>query len=169
MWKPIKDWEWYMVDEYGNVKNTKTNKLLVGDINNAGYYRVCLYDGDRQQRFFRHRLVAEYFIPNPNNLPEVNHKNGNKENCHYSNLEWCTRSDNEQHAWSSRLKSYNTGIICNKPFIVEFDNGDCRIYQSQSNLAKELNLNQTTIGGWLLGRTHSYYKYNIKSIKFINV
>ena len=169
MWKPIKDWEWYMVDEYGNVKNSRTNKLILGDKNNIGYNRVCLYDGKKHKRFFRHRLVAEYFIPNPNNLPEVNHKDGNKDNCYFENLEWCTRSGNEKHAWQTNLKHYNSGTIKNKPFVVEFENGISKTYQSQCILAKELNLSQATIGGWLLGRTHSYYKYNIKSIKFINV
>lgn len=169
MWKPIKDWEWYLVNEYGHIKNSKTNKLIIGDKNSAGYSRVCLYDGERHKKFFRHRLVAEYFIPNPNKLPEVNHKDGNKENNYMGNLEWCTRSDNERHAWDTNLKHYNAGVIKNKPFIVVFNNGESKVYESQNILAKELSLSQATIGGWLLGRTHSYYKYNIKSIKFINV
>lgn len=169
MWKPIKDWEWYLVDEHGNVKNSKTDRLIIGDKNNMGYGRVCLYDGNNRQRFFRHRLVAEYFIPNPDNFPEVNHIDGNKDNCYFENLEWCTRSDNELHAWETDLKHYNSGTIKNKPFIVEFDNGETKIYKSQYILAKELNLSQATIGGWLIGRTHSYCKHNIKSIKFINV
>ena len=169
IWKPIKDWEWYLVDEYGNVKNTRTNKLIIGDKNNMGYRRVCLYNGNNHQRFFRHRLVAEYFIPNPDNFPEVNHIDGNKDNCYYKNLEWCNRSDNELHAWKTELKHYNSGIIKNKPFIVEFDSGETKTYKNQYILARELNLSQATIGGWLTGRTHSYYKYNVKSIKFINV
>lgn len=169
MWKPIKDWDWYLVDEYGNVKNSKTGKLISGDKNSAGYNRICLYNGKAHKRFFRHRLVAEYFIPNIDNLPEVNHKDGNKDNCYFKNLEWCTRSDNEQHAWQMHLKHYNSGTIKNKPFVVVFNNGDSQIYDSQSMFAKELNLSQATIGGWLLGRTRSHYKYNIESIKFINV
>lgn len=169
MWKPIKNWEWYLIDEYGNVKNSKTNKLIVGDINNAGYKRVCLYDGKKHKRFFRHRLVAEYFIPNPNNFLEVNHKDGNKDNCYFENLEWCSRSYNEQHAWETHLKHYNSGIIKNKPFIVVFNDGQYKMYEAQHILAKELNLSVGTIGSWLLERTHSYYKYNIQSIKFINV
>ena len=169
MWKSIKDWEWYLVDEYGNVKNSRTNKLIIGDKNNMGYGRVCLYNGNNHKRFFRHRLVAEYFVPNPDNLPEVNHKDGDKDNCYFKNLEWCTKSSNELHAWRTHLKHYNSGIIENKPFIVEFYNGITQIYESQYILAKELNLSQATVGGWLSGRTHSYYKYNIKSIKFINV
>lgn len=169
MWKPIKDWEWYMVDEYGNIKNSRTGRILDGDKNSIGYSRVCLYDGERKQRFFRHRLVAECFIPNPDNLPEVNHKDGDKDNCYFENLEWCTRSHNEQHAWQNHLKEYNSGTIPNKPFIVEFENGTFKEYSSQKILAKELSLSQATVGGWLVGRTHSYYKYNIKSIKFINV
>lgn len=169
MWREIRNWEWYLVNERGDVLNTKTNKLIVGDKNNAGYLRVCLYNGSKKKRFFRHRLVAEYFIDNPDKLTEVNHKDGNKNNNHYTNLEWCTREQNEQHAWDQQLKHYNKGTIQNKPFIVDYFDGSSKVYKSQNLLAKDLSVSQATVGGWLLGRTRSYKKYNIKSIKFINV
>nr|DAF58691.1 MAG TPA: NUMOD4 motif protein [Siphoviridae sp. ctxMM9] len=55
MWKDIPEWEdYYEVNENGEVRNKITKKLIVGDINNAGYYRVCLYHKPRKQRFFRH-------------------------------------------------------------------------------------------------------------------
>ena len=67
----------------------------------CGYVRVKLYSGT--SKFFRvsvHRLVADMYLPNTNNLPQVNHKDGNKMNNHFNNLEWCTSSDNMKHARS---------------------------------------------------------------------
>ena len=94
MWKTIPDWENYEVNEYGEVRNKSTQKLIIGDINNAGYQRVCLYNSPAKKRFFRHRLVAELFLENPNEDQEVNHIDGNKNNNHISNLEWSSRASN---------------------------------------------------------------------------
>lgn len=169
MWISIENWEIYSVNEYGEVKNNKTDKLIVGDINNCGYYRVCLYNNKKHKRFFRHQLVAKYFLDNPNNLTEINHKDGNKSNNHYSNLEWCTRCENEQHCWNNGLKQYNSGTIKNKPFIVTFNDGLTKRYLSQKIFAKEFKLSQALVGKWLCNKSKTYCKYNIKSIKFINV
>lgn len=168
MWKVIKDWENYSVNEYGEVKNNTTNKLIVGDINNFGYYRVTLYKNKLHKRFFRHRLVGEYFVENPMNLPEINHKDGNKSNNFYKNLEWCSRSFNEKHCWDNGLKHYNSGTIKNKPFVVTFNDGTIKKYDSQGQLSKDINVSAQIIGRWLNGTIKSYYKYNIKSIKYIN-
>lgn len=85
----------YYVDKYGVVydHNGDRKKLTKSGVG----YLTANIDGKRN---YVHRLVAEAFIPNPNNLPEVNHKDGNKTNNHVSNLEWCTRLDNVHHAIS---------------------------------------------------------------------
>jgi hypothetical protein len=64
---------------------------------------ISLANNDRKY-FLIHRLVAQTFIPNPENKPEVNHKDGNKHNCYYKNLEWVTPSENKQHAFDTGLK-----------------------------------------------------------------
>ena len=88
----------YQIDENGNVKslnyrgNTKTEHLLKPIKKRNGYLYVDLYDFDgKHHKEYIHRLVAETFIENTNNLPCVNHKDENKENNSASNLEWCTQ------------------------------------------------------------------------------
>lgn len=99
MWKDIQGWEnLYEVNQSGEVRNKLTHNLIIGDINSGGYCRVCLYNKNHtpsKQRFFRHRLVANAFIPNPDNLPEVNHKDHDLKNNCVKNLEWCTKRENE--------------------------------------------------------------------------
>lgn len=73
--------------------------------NRDGYYRVKLYNGDASfKNESVHRLVAETFIGNPNNYPEINHIDGNPFNNHVSNLEFCTKEHNVKHAYDTGLK-----------------------------------------------------------------
>ena len=106
MWRKIPNWEEYEVDETGKVRNTLTGNTIVGDTNNAGYQRICCYRNKHKQKFFRHRLVAELFIDNPNNLPEVNHIDVDKTNNSVTNLEWCDRLHNERETRRLDIISY---------------------------------------------------------------
>ena len=165
MWKPINKWEdLYSVNENGEVKNNKTNKIIVGDINSCGYYRVCLYDkqNNRKQRFFRHRLVAIHFIDNPNNYDEVNHIDGNKSNNNVNNLEWVNRVYNERH---SKKKLYNNKEY--KPFKVIYLNGEERIYDFKKDLAEKLGVTESCVKNYLHKITKGYIKYGIISIEYI--
>lgn len=94
----------YLISEYGHVYSLKTFKIMKPFITKHGYYRIELSIHGKRMKRFVHRLVMEAFTiykdPNKN---IVNHKDGNKLNCHISNLEWCTLSDNTQHAYDNRL------------------------------------------------------------------
>lgn len=96
-WKRIDGFERYAVSSLGRVKRCATGRIL-HQCNSAGYKTVMLFfDGKTKKRRSVHRLVAEAFLDNPDCLPEVNHKDGNKSNNCADNLEWCTRSENQQH------------------------------------------------------------------------
>lgn len=95
----------YLISEYGNVKNIKTNRLLKIQINPHGYNCINLWFGGKGKTFRIHRLVAKAFVVNSNNKPQINHKDGNKLNNHYSNLEWVTNRENFDHAIKNKLKN----------------------------------------------------------------
>ena len=96
----------YKVDENGNVFSVRNNKLLKRMMFPSGYEYVHLCNGKGKTKLFRvHRLVAETFIPNPNNLPEVNHKDGYKLNNNVKNLEWCTNLENRRHSVETGLRN----------------------------------------------------------------
>lgn len=101
IWKDIKDFPNYQISNYGRVKSIPRPKtkggLLKQRKNNCGYLKVYLMKNSKGYLLSVHRLVAEAFIDNSNNLPEVNHIDGNKENNYVDNLEWTTRKDNVLH------------------------------------------------------------------------
>lgn len=89
------------INKYGGGKYTKQGMFLSPNLSNAGYHRVGLYKNGSYAWFSIHRLVAAAFIPNPNNLPCVNHKNLRKTDNGVNNLEWCTYKENTKHAISN--------------------------------------------------------------------
>lgn len=98
----------YEISNKGNVRNSNTGKILQPEVSNCGYLRVGIYYVKDNRRYYIHgsvhRLVAIAFIPNPDNLPEVNHKDGNKTHNWVENLEWSSSSDNDYHAYATGLK-----------------------------------------------------------------
>ena len=165
MWKDIKNWEeYYEVSDLGEVRNKTNGHLLAGDINSAGYYRVCLYNKNhtpKKQRFFRHRLVAEHFIENPDNLPEVNHIDGILSHNHKLNLEWATRKENELHSRKYGNKEY-------KPFAVAYENGETVLYDTVPDFAKLIGITPHAVKCWLSQQNQGYLKRGIINISYIN-
>jgi len=105
-WHTIDGFGNYIITENGNVINNRTGKKLKFDYSGKSkkYKRVTLSCCGITKRFLIHRLVAEYFISNPNNKPQVNHIDGNAKNNKISNLEWCTQSENMKHAFRLGLQ-----------------------------------------------------------------
>ena len=117
-WKPIEGYEsLYEVSNLGTIRSVDhfgsngvstilyKGKPLKPFLDGRGYYvQVTLCKGKHhKQKVLVHRLVAKAFVPNPNNLPEVNHKDGNKLNNEASNLEWVTSKQNKDHAYALGL------------------------------------------------------------------
>lgn len=91
IWKDIKDYEgMYQISNMGNVRSLMTKKNLKPEIANGGYLRVNLYKDGKGKKFRVHRLVAEAFIPNPDNKPTVDHINTIVSDNRVSNLRWFT-------------------------------------------------------------------------------
>jgi hypothetical protein len=128
MWKEIIGFEGlYFVSNFGNVKSTERivyypnscyNKNEKGVIRkerllrpspNSRYLSVTLSKDKSKTYPLIHRLVAIHFIDNPNNLPCVNHIDGDKHNNLFSNLEWCTHSENTKHAIKNNLINFKSG------------------------------------------------------------
>ena len=117
-WKPINGFEgYYEISNIGRVKalkrvdiisrgrkSTKKERFLKCWLNNKGYPSTVLTINRERKDYLVHRLVAEHFIDNPNNYPIINHLDGIKTNCVYTNLQWCDYSMNQQHAYDNNLR-----------------------------------------------------------------
>lgn len=99
-WKDVPGWEgMYKISNLGRCFSVRTGKIKPAAPNNYGYLRLACYDKERKQKFFVHRLVAKLFVDGWFDGAVVNHIDGNKQNNVCTNLEWCTKSYNELHAY----------------------------------------------------------------------
>jgi len=113
MWKKIANYPNYEISNAGEVRNTKTKKILKYCLR-RGYPCITLCQQGIASKFNIHRLVAQHFIANPHNKPQVNHINGDKLTNTAINLEWVTCSENLKHAYSTGLKEPYKPIGSNK-------------------------------------------------------
>lgn len=103
IWKTLKDYPNYQVSNFGRVKSLINSLMLRTDKSKSGYLSVRVYKNTKHKVYRVSRLVGFVFIPNPENKPFINHKDGNKLNNHVINLEWCTQSENIKHAYRTGL------------------------------------------------------------------
>ena len=105
----------YDIKRNGSIESKLTGKTLKPAPLGKGYLEVTLYDANgNHKKFLVHRLVADAYIPNPHGKPQVNHIDGDKTNNSVENLEWCTNSENNKHAYRvlGRTKAASKPIVC---------------------------------------------------------
>ena len=172
IWKPITDFEKYEVSSCGRVRNSETGKNLRLTIK-SGYYHIGLTSNNNLEKikktFKVHRLVGLAFIPNPENKPEINHKDKNKLNNNIENLEWNTRKQNNQHRLIDLIIKTNK----NKPVlrldkdteeILEEYNSieEAGIWAYNNELTKTIHNGRNSIGNCLNGLSKISYKFKWK-------
>lgn len=112
IWKDVEGFNGYQISNLGRVKSYYNNTTIIRKTSVVcGYKHLMLSKNKKKYNFYIHKLVANAFIPNPENKPEVNHIDGNKLNNNISNLEWVTRKENCQHAWETGLCEHNHMIL----------------------------------------------------------
>ena len=164
----------YIISDKGNIKNKITGKTLKQSTNANGYKFVGLYVSTGNVKFKRvHILVAEAFIPNPENKPTVNHKDGNKFNNCYENLEWATHREQNIHAYKIGLMKPRKGLDSHYTKIDEETvHNICRLLsqgKSLVNISKELNVSYSIVKHILLKHSwvdiSSLYDIDINKIE----
>lgn len=163
--KSINGWEDYTIDTDGNIFSVRKNKYLKQTINKDGYCKVKLQKNKYSKTYSVHRLVAENFIENPNNLPQVNHIDGNKQNNNVNNLEFCTAKHNmneavriglfdkckeiqRKNAIKNNLGKYHIlGNKATKKKIGQYDkyNNLINVYESISEASRQTGITITSI------------------------
>jgi hypothetical protein len=173
-WVDIKGYEGlYQISDLGRVKRSPRETLqwnhqlqkeipviypmryLKYDKIKGGYLRVTLSKGNTQDRFIVHRLVADHFLPNPENKPHVHHKNSITHDNRLVNLEWVTPIENERYKWELK-----------QPKILAIDpNGDKTEWANQMDCARGLKLPRNGIQRTLSGAVNSYRGYKFSYIR----
>lgn len=175
IWKDIQGYEGlYQVSNTGDIRGLDRKrfngysyydykgKKLKGRKTRKGYLTVVLYIQNNTRTFPIHRLVAQAFIPNPNNLPQVNHKDGNKQNNCVDNLEWITNKDNQLHAWKLGLQKTRLGK--DNPaskVVVQIDDigNTINVFESISSANKFFNRKYSHINECCYGRRKKCFGY----------
>lgn len=175
-WKQVVGWEdFYMVSSYGrflslprNVKRaydrieTSKHKLLKYHLAGRGYAAICLCVDGRKERRYIHRMVAEAFLKNKDNKPQIDHIDGDKLNNKVSNLRWCTNSENQINPITSKKKSFSrSGKEYPKLFvpIVAIDEEKNVVHFKSFKEAKRYGFDKSNIHKVLKGGKNRYKGY----------
>ncbi len=162
IWKSIEGTnDFYQVSNLGRVrswksggkivtKRAKTPRILRPYMSKCGYRKCVIFINNKRNKHKISRLVGKAFLSNPQEKPQINHINGVKTDDFLKNLEWCTRSENQIHAYKNKLQLPRQGELCGTSKLKEVD--VLRIINSyesgeytQYQLAKMNNINQSTV------------------------
>lgn len=135
MKKQIEGYDNYFIYDNGDVYNSQTQKILKGSISEHGYKYYRLSKDNHKKMYYAHRLVAENFIPNPKNLPVVNHIDGNKTNNNTDNLEWTSYFENIQK-WHQLIKDKKHQK--NEKYIEDLPNEEWKPIPNQNYMVSSL-------------------------------
>ena len=139
----------YVVSSNGKIKNIKTNKILKQCIC-SGYFRVALYLKKKRKYFFVHRLVAYMFNNNENNYSYINHKDENKKNNNFDNLEWCSIQYNNKYGTHNKKIQTAMEKSMGKPVCQYTKNGVfIKEWRTIRQACRELKINPSGICGCL--------------------
>lgn len=190
IWKDVVGFEgYYQVSNLGRVRSVdrivkgsfgslqnKRSVILSSAINTAGYYSVALTRNANSKSYRVHRLVAEAFLPNPNNLPIINHKDENKLNNSVENLEWCTYSYNAKYNGcmtkriTTRNKNHSHGCE-KKVYQYDLKNNLIKVWKSLMSITRTLGYSHANIANCCKGqknRPTAYgYKWSYKPVNAI--
>lgn len=150
IFKDIEGYEDYQISNLGNVKSLRfgKEKILKPVKDGKKYLCVVLYKQGKHKMCKVHRLVAQAFIPNPNNLPQINHKDEDKTNNQVNNLEWCDCQYNIDYSQSKQVMCVETG----------------KIYTSLSEVYRQLGFSQGYISLACNGKYKTAYGFHWKYV-----
>lgn len=174
IWKPVVGWEGlYECSNMGRVKSVDRYvphrydgefQFIKGTIrktkyNNGGYEIITLSKDGKEKTCLVHRLVAQAFIPNPNNLPEINHRDENTKNNCVDNLEWCNREYNLYYGTGIRRRAEKIMVP-----VIQYTKDGMLIkkWDSMQEVMKELGINRGNISNCCSGRCKSVGGYKWK-------
>lgn len=164
VWKDILGYEGhYQVSNKGRVKSLKQGKerILKQIINKRGYLRICLIKNGKKKIYMVHRLVAKSFLPNPNSLPQINHKDEDKTNNKVENLEWCDQKYNHNYGTiNQRISEKMTNGKLSKP-VLQFTKDGKFVKEWKSTMDAKRNLGYASchISSCCTGRYKSAYGF----------
>lgn len=144
IWLDITEAPPFQVSNFGRIRNKKTNNIRKTFVNHNGYLQICPETEYGRVNMRINRLVAKYFLPNPDKLEQVNHKDGNKLNNCVSNLEWVSLQQNIRHGVDNKLhlfgERHGQHKLTEKEVLEIF-------YMSgkQREIAKKYNVTQCTV------------------------
>ena len=177
MWKKVPNTSIYYANEKGQIKSIdhkhnagrgyyiRKGRILKPTLNSHGYLCVGItYEGEEQKTVPVHRVIAQTFIPNPENKPQINHIDGNKQNNSVNNLEWCSPKENIIHAYKTGLNKGSKPMLGrkgekhpNSKCVVMCDSfgNELRVFPCISNASEEMKLSASHICACTKGKRKS--------------